>query len=335
VTVVSEEKAPEETKTPEAVVEAPVAEMAPASEVHVDPEAVKAQLGLASGEFEALRTELLAANKRKEEVFLKKQTVGQQIAEKIKLVNEFKQRRNDLTKQVRELKVKRDSFNEIINAKIDDIKKLTDGKPNPFARPPPRMGGRGSDREDNDPASIKRKIEALEYKLETQPMSFDAEQKINKQIRDLKKQYDEKMKAFAGMEEVMTKSHEIDTLKREANELHAQVTHLAADSQKHHEQLIDYSKEIDELKKEEETLYQTFLEHKKVFAEINAKLKMKQGVIDDARDVQREEKAKARRKKQDEETKTLKERAKEVEEKVKKKQKLTTEDLLALQGSMK
>ena len=48
-----------------------------------------------------------------------------------------------------------------------------------------------------------------------------------------------------------------------------------------------------------------------------------------------EDKVKLQKKRHDEETKTLKERAKEVEEKVRKKQKLTTEDLLALQGSYK
>jgi uncharacterized coiled-coil DUF342 family protein len=296
-------------------------------------EDVKRQLGVAKDEVEMLKAELAAANKKKEEAFTKKQEIGTAIADKIKQVGDFKKSRDQLTKQVRDLKKKRDQLNDQINIRIAEIKKLTDGKPMPKFKEERRgRRDRRDKRGDESPQGIKRRIEQLEFKLETQPMGFAAEQKLTKEIRDLKKKHDTKMQAFAGMEDVMEKSKQIDKLKREANDLHAQVTKLASDSQKKHEDLITQSKEIDDLKKQEEDLYKSFLEQKKIFAEINARLKAKMGVLTETKSTVKQEKAKVRKKKEEEDKKTLKERAKEAEKKVKEKKKLTTEDLLALQG---
>lgn len=289
---------------------------------NITKDSVKEQLATASVAVEALKKELAAADKKKEDSFKKKQEVGSKIAEKIRLVNESKKERNELTQQVRDLKKRRDELNSQINERVQEIKKLTDGKPLP----------KRSRKDPEGPQSLKKKIEQLEFKMETQPMGFDAEQKINKEIRDLKKQYNEKMKAFDGLEDVMVKSREIDALKKEANELHAKVTKLATDSQKRHESLINQSKEIEDLKKEEEQLYNDFLEHKKVFAELNTKLRNQLGIADEVKDVVRKERQTSKKAKEAEDQKTLKERANEAEQKLKKKQKLTTEDLLAMQG---
>lgn len=283
---------------------------------------VTQKLAEASAIVEKLKAELDAADKKKENAFQKKQEVGSQIAEKIKAVNEHKKERNELTQKVRDLKKRRDELNNIINERVQEIKKLTDGKPMP----------RSNKRDKDSPQALKRQIEQLEYKMETQPMGFEAEQKLTKNIRDLKKQLDEKMKDFKGMEDVLAKSKEIDNLKREANELHAQVTKLASDSQKHHEMLIEESKEIEGLKASEQEMYDKFLEYKKLHGEINAKIKNHLGVKNEVKQIVRQERQTARKKKEAEDKKTLKERAKEAEDKVKKKQKLTTEDLLALQG---
>jgi len=282
---------------------------------------VSQKISDASQEVEKLKKELASIDKKKEASFAKKQEVGSKIAEKIRNVNEFKKARNELTKEVRELKKKRDTLNQEINEKVQEIKKLTDGKPLP----------RQKRKDPENPQFLKKKIEELEYKLETQPMGFEAEQKINKQIREYKKKVNEKMKASEGMENVLAKSKEIDNLKREANALHAKVTQLAVDSQKRHENLISESKEIEELKKEEEELYNSFMEYKKKYSEINTKLKNELGEKQEVT-VVRKERQESRKQKAAEDKKTLKERAKEAESKVKKKQKLTTEDLLALQG---
>lgn len=316
-----ENKEQTEVETSESKIEQPADE---AKEESVpSKEVIKEQLSSANEEINNLKAQLDEVNNKKEAVFQKKQSVGSQIATKIKSVSEFKVKRNELTQKVLDLKKKRDELNKQINERVQEIKKLVGDKPLPKRR--------GKD----NPNLLLKEIEKLEYRLETQPMGFQAEQKINKQIRDIRKKYDEQMKQFQGMEDVMQKSKEIDKLKREANDLHAQVTRMANDSQKHHELLIEYSKDIDNLKKEEEELYKTFLEHKKVYSELNARMKSKTGNVREIRNVERAEKAKARKKKQAEDEKTIKERAKEAEEKVKTKQKLTTEDLLALQSKLK
>lgn len=313
---VVEEKKKDDKKEEEPVKEAPVEN---------DPEAIREALVKASGHVDMLKSELANADKKKEEAFKKKQDIGSQIADKIRKVNEFKGERNELTRKVRELKKKRDELNNQINERVKEIKKLMDGKPIQFPK-------RGRSRDPDSPEALKRQMEQLEYKLETQPMGFTAEQKINKEIKGLRKIYDEKMQKFKGMEDVLAKSKEIDKLKREANELHAQVTKMASDSQKRHETLLEQSKEIEDLKKQEEEVYKAFVEYKNIYSEINAKLRTKMGVVHEKKDIVRKERQVAHKKKQDADQKTLKERAKEAETKFKKKQKLTTEDLLAMQG---
>lgn len=283
---------------------------------------IKEQIAEAGGAVEKLKAELIAIDKKKEDAFQKKQDVGTKIADKIKLVNDFKKQRNELTKDVRELKKKRDELNNQINEKVQAIKKLTGGKPLP----------RINRKDPDNPQALRSQIEKLEFKLETEPMGFEAEQKISKTVKDLQKKLKEKMKVFEGLDSVMAKSKEIDALKREANELHARVTKLAATSQQHHESLIEQSKEIENLKKEEDDFYNTFMEYKKTYSEINAKIRNQLGVAQEAKQVVRKERATSKKKKEAEDKKTLKERANEAEDKIKKKEKLTTEDLLALQG---
>jgi uncharacterized coiled-coil DUF342 family protein len=280
----------------------------------------------------ALRDELEQLNQRKEDAFRRKQELSAKIAEKIKQVGDFKKSRNDLTRQVRELKVDRDKLNTQITEKINEIK-ATMPKPEPGKEAPamPQLptGPKG---ERLSPHEVLRQIRLLEQKIETIPMSFESEQKTMKQIKQMKKQ----LAAFEAVRghstESREKSKEIDTLKADANALHAKVTMLAKQSQEHHEQLITLSKEIEELKAAEEAAYQEFLGAKQEYMAKSGDVREAQDEVRANRAAERKQQDADRRKKEAEDAKTLKERAKEAEDKMMRGEKLNTEDLLALQS---
>ena len=230
--------------------------------------------------------------------------------------------RNTITGEVRELKRKRDELNSQIREKVAEIKKLIEEN----------KGALETYDRRSSPGALQKQVELLEFKLETQPMGFEAEQKLTKKIKELKKQYTE-LKAKTGAAEIVhEKSREIDHLKREANRYHRQVQEHAQQSQSKHEALLTESKEIDELKKEEEARYQEFLAEKRLYTEVSQRLKEALAAMQTFKDELSKQNVKLKEDQHREEMKSLKERAKEAEEKVRTRKKLTTEDILALQG---
>jgi uncharacterized coiled-coil DUF342 family protein len=267
-------------------------------------------------------------NEKKEDAFRRKQQISDKIAEKINQVSEYKKSRNDLTRQVRELKVDRDKLNTEITNKIAEIKATQPAKVETPAPVIP-VGPKG---ERLNAHELQRQIKALEQKIETIPMSFDAEQKTMKQIKQFKKQLETLQGAVTQRGELSAKSKEIDQLKKQANTLHAKVTQMAKQSQEHHEKLIQLSKEIEELKKQEEAVYQEFLGAKQEYMTLSGDMREAQNEQKAQRHAERKEQDKAKKQKEAEDQKTLKQRAQEAEDKMTRGEKLTTEDLLALQS---
>ncbi len=283
------------------------------------------RLDIVKREVQELKAKVAAANKKKEAAFRKKQEVGKQIAEKIGEITGSRSERNAITGEVRELKRQRDTLNQQIREKVAEIKTLTAANQDVMDR---------FDRK-NNPVALQKMIEALEFKLETQPMGFEAEQKLTKKIKDLKKQFNEVKGKAAVFEQLRERSKEIDALKREANKYHRQVQEHAQSSQSKHEALLSESKEIDGYKKQEEERYQEFLVLKKAYVDLNQQLKDRVAELQAIKDVLNKQNVKIKEEQKEEELKTLKERAQEAEEKVRTRKKLTTEDLLALQGLKK
>jgi len=289
-------------------------------------ESVKQQAGNLGDQLDVL-------NAKKEAAFTRKQEFGGKISEKIRQVNEFKQQRNDLTKQVRDLKVERDALNNEISVKIAELKALQPAKDEtapPPAPTPSFQGGRYGER--LHPREIERRMKALEQKIETVPMSFEAEQKTMKEIKQLKKQLDAFGVVAGQSKELVAKSKEIDKLKKAANALHANVTQLAKQSQDYHEKILTISKEIEDLRTSEDAAQEEFFNAKKEFVALAGDAREARTELSQAKQVLREHKEKEKRQKAAEDQKTLQQRAKDAEDKMMRGEKLTTEDLLAMQS---
>ncbi len=267
-----------------------------------------------------LRNKLNQLNDQKEALFSKKKIVSGKIKELISIVRAKREKRNKLTDSVKEEKTQRGDLNLQIRTKIDEIKALKEQCL--------KTGRRLNVRE--NPQDIKERINRLNEKIETEVISFEKEQQTMKQIKELKKRYDELVKVSSVWDEVGTLSKEIDTLKIGANQKHTYIQEKAKVSQEQHEIVLDISKKIDELKIEEKQLNEKFAEKKKEFNQINDLLKEKLTGL--GKQPFYEPKQDKKQKRKEQLNQSLKEKQVHVQEKLKSGQKITTEDLLIIQS---
>jgi uncharacterized coiled-coil DUF342 family protein len=275
----------------------------------------------------ALKDRLAAINAEKESWFSKKAEISEQIKKNIAEIKELKDKRNKFTNQVKDLKKERDTLNSEITT---NIKKIVSEKKDagvPIQKEEHGFHGKRGP----SFSKLKTEIEALEYRLETQPMSFDKEQKIRKEIKGMKKELDEMKSKSKVSDELKAVSSETNTLKKKANTFHKDIQKMAKESQDAHELLIIKSNEVDELKKKEEEAYQKFIELKTEYLKLSGEMQEKSKVFQENRQKIDGANREASKKKHLEEQEVMREKTKEVEEKISKRKKLTTEDLLVMQ----
>ncbi len=284
------------------------------------------ELELRKKQVEELRNKLNQLNNEKEGWFKKKEEFASQISGVIGHLSSDKKERNKFTNEVKELKTKRKELHDLIKARISEVKKFNEQKKEIAKK-------HGIT---DDPSNLVKEIEALEFKIETEGLTFDKEQKLMKVIKDKKKKLNEAKKISDIWEKTGKISKEIDDLKKQADSIHKKIQTEAGQSQKKHEQLIGSSKEIDELRAKEKEAFEKFAEAKKKFAEANIQieeklketvdLKQKLGITEERRKPKKEKTEKA---------KLLENGEKIVNEKLKSKKKLTTQDLLLFQAATK
>lgn len=265
-----------------------------------------------------LRKRLNELDDRKEAVFAKKNAVSKTIRELIAQAKEKRVERNRITDSVKEEKQTRETLNSRIRARIGEITALKS-----------QLSDKSGVRE-NNPVRIKMMIGKLDEKIETEVMSFEKETKLMKQIRGLKKQYNEIAAGSAVLAKINTLAEEVNALRKDADSKHRGIQEKARVSQEKHESVLEVSKTIDGLKEEEKKLREEFAKKKREFGEVNAKLKDKLAEFtklkkDDAVHAASARPGESKIKR------NLREKLKLVQEKVRNHEKLTTEDILILQ----
>ncbi len=288
-----------------------------------------------------LREDLNRINTEKEKHFVEKEKLNKQIATLIKQVKEKKGKRDEINESVKLTKDKRDELVQSLKDKIEIIKKIkrpeTPTRTEKFEKYGERgeRGERGK-RKSTNPAEIKKEIEMMEHKIETDAMSFDKETKMMKLIKEKKKELAEIEKAHSNQGEYFKLDGEIKELKRILNFETKGQKNRAKESQGNHEEMITISKEIDELKKKEKEEFEKFVEFKKQFKEINDSLKEKLTVLGEnterANVEIREKKEKKKKEFKEKESVDLSKLKAEVNAKMKRGEKLTTADLIVFQG---
>ena len=264
----------------------------------------------------ALRSQVGALSVAKEDSFRELRSARDKIKFRASKIQSLKKERDDLTKQVKEFKVEREKFNTEVKEKAEERKEV---------------GLKKKDILDKmniheDPAKIKHMIQALETKIETEVMPFSKEQQLQKKVKELKAQYKELEKLGDVWKEINASSSGLSEVRQKAEESHKNVQTLAKQSQEKHEEINRLYEELKQLREQEQPLADKYLKEKAEFEELKKKLDEYQARIGELSKILNEEDEKDFKSK-------VQEKTAEVKEKIKKRQKLSTEDILAFQAS--
>ncbi len=264
---------------------------------------------------------LTAMSSEKEKIFRNKSEMDRAITELIRKVKILKAERDELTAKVRAAKEER----SVVSREIKEmIGQFTESK-----KKADSIIGKHKIR---SPGMLEREIAALEYKIETEALPFDKEQKLTKIIKQKQRELELARQAMVLNSEKKDISNRIEGVKKKSDELSRTIQENAAESQKRHEEMVEASRKIDELKKERDGLQQKFAEQKTHVRETSGRLKEKLAALNEenVRLAEKRGREEAERKERTEQI--LKDKEGEVEEKLKKGKKLTAEDLLVFQG---
>ncbi|NQU79502.1 hypothetical protein HQ545_07070 [Candidatus Woesearchaeota archaeon] len=282
----------------------------------------KDELEVKKKELDSLKVTLHELNTDKESWFEKKRQASKAISDSVQSIRDAKSKRNTFTKQVRDSKKRRQELNTLLKDKQNELLKLQQEKKEVSTKLDMRF----------DPSKIQTEIEELEFKIETEAMPFNIEQRVMKKIAEKKKLLNQSKDVSSVFGNIHELRKDIDRIRKKADETHKKVQLKAETSQKYHEELIEASKDIKDLRTNEDEALKNFVEAKTKYNDQNDIVKKKLDEIYDIRSkvegVDLREKKKA---KKDEESKLI-EKERDVEEKIKKGMKLTTDDLLAFQA---
>lgn len=270
-------------------------------------------------EVSQLRSKLDEVNTHKEQWFKQKEDLKKEIANLILKIKEIKSEKDKKNVELEELKKQRDFYNTEVKNLINSIKDINEEKSNAFKKYHVTV----------DPKNIQNKINELEKKVESET-DFNKEKKLMLEINRLKKTYGEvsELAKISEKEEELSKN--IRASRKKANEFHEKI--IAITKNAGYEIFIALSKKISDLKKTQEDAFQKFIEHKNQYSEINQELNIKLENLEMLRAVFAKDKEARKIERNEKDRKLIEEKTKQVEHKLKTKRRLTTEDLLVLQG---
>ena len=295
-----------------------------------DPTALRSELRELQSQSSILKKDLSALNKSKEEAYRARMCLKDKMKARNQKIQDLKTKRNEFSTKVKENKVQRDTLNTTVRktgSQVQDVKDKFGEDSLKTARSSSHSSSRGYQRRNKEKTApqIKKEIEDLETKIETEPMPFYKEKEIRKTIKELasklkKMQVKVTAQAVAG---VAVKEHH--HARKKAQVAHQKVQEFAKLSQEKHEEINLALSEVKNFRKEKDNSAKTYGEHKDQWQGKKEELDKIQLRIKELKEALGE-KSQANFKEQ------LKERASAARQKLKTGGKLTVEDLLAMQA---
>jgi len=261
---------------------------------------------------------------KKEELFRDKRKISSDIFSRIKEAKESKDKRNSLTDVVKNTKLSKEELEQ----KIAEIETSVHNSKEEKKKMLDKLGV-------DDPQKLKRLIKQLEFKIETDALTFEKEKELMKVLAKMKKQYAGSKAAHDLDRKIDADYKELHILKDQMEMTKKIVQVSAKESQKHHVELIESSKEIDELKAKEAELEKHIQKYKEEMHKLNEDMTPKMNRMDDIRKIMHENNIQLKEDVFKSNQELLRQKDADVQEKIKTGKKLTTEDLLILQRTMK
>jgi len=250
----------------------------------------------------------------------KRDALNSKVRELVDEASKCREERDSFNQKVRETKVVRDEWNHKVSALKEQISALRPEKPS-------------EDKNEVPVKQLKKQLQDLEYTQQTKPLGKDKESEIVKQISVIARQINEREKTFEQSGEIKEVIQQLKEAKAQAETAHRQVSEHAEAAQTSHDKMLKLYEEVDTLRKEADAAQAKFIEckqaadeeHKKHIEQIKSVHEMDKDAA-----VMKNRKTAAKKKKVDTESKK---EAKEIFERFKAGEKLSTDNLMALQKS--
>ncbi len=282
------------------------------------------ELNTVKNDIRDLRAKLNAQDRKKEDLFRERKRLGSEIHSKIKNATDFKEKRNSLTSIVKNTKLSKEELEKRLEELDLEVAKLRDERKKILEK----IGV-------EDPGMLKKNIKKLEYKVETEAISFEKEKELMKVLSKMRKQLEK-------ASEVHVLEKKLDICFRDLRDIRAQldmqkkiVQHSAKESQKHHVELIESSKDIDDLRSKEDVLDEQIAKIKGEMNELITAVDQKVEKLNEIKQKLSENNVQLKEDVEKNKQDLLRQKDTAVQEKLKTGKKLTTEDLLILQRTMR
>lgn len=259
-------------------------------------------------------------NKQTKEWVAKRDALNAQVRELVDEAGKHREERDGLNQKVRESKALRDEANQKVTKLTEEYHALKKDQPAP---------------DKNQPSirQLKKEFSDLENKQQTQALKKSEEEAIVKKLKELDAQINEIEKSQEQSGDLREKSLELREAKAEAEKCHKLVSEFAEKAQAEHDAMIGLYEQADTLRKQADEAQAKFIECKKAADEEHKKhieqIKSYHETDKDFAAIKNKQKA-VRRKKTDAESKKA---ADDIFARFKNGDKLSTEDLMALQKS--
>ena len=263
-----------------------------------------------------LRDEL---NNQTKEWKAKRDALNGQVRDLVDQAGKCREERDSYNQKVRETKELRDEWNQKVTALKEQLA--------------PYRTEKAEEKDQVPLKQLKKQLQDLEYMQQTMPLGKDKENGIVKQIAVLAKQIGEREKTYEQNDEIKGLVAQLREAKAQAETYHHQVSEYAEQAQAAHDRMIGYYEQADKLRKEADAAQAKFIECKQAADEEHKKhIEQIKSVHEMDKDAAafKNKKNSVKKKKVDE---TGKKEAKEIFERFKAGEKLSTEDLMALQKS--
>ncbi|HUR69082.1 MAG TPA: hypothetical protein VM370_07530 [Candidatus Thermoplasmatota archaeon] len=239
--------------------------------------------------------------------------------------NAHRAKRDATNHKVREAKAKRDEFNKAAHAKVDALQAL-------------RAARGHTGHEGSSPAKLKAEIRQLEYQQQTTVLTPQKEKALIDLIGAKIKELKEREASFGESAEIKTAYEEMKAAKGAAEEAHAVVTALANEAQAEHDAMVKLFGEADGLRKQADAEQAEFVKHKveadkvhREYIETVTSIRELDRVVQGIRGVSPQPQREGGRDERGAPTAAQRAEADDIFEKFRKGEKLSTEDLIALQ----
>jgi len=261
-----------------------------------------------------LRSNLNELSLAKREKLKEIQKIKTDIRAILSKVNEFKNKKDSFSDEINELKKQRDIHNTNVKNLVSSLKELNSQSAETEKKLKVRI----------NPLALREKIDKMEEKIETEVISFEKEKKIMAEMKKLRAEFKNSGELFAVREKIEKLSRNVKEEREKGNSFHNKIMDIFSSNKEKNRGFKDLFKNLDKLRKDQEDRQKEIDEINKKFDAVNSELNPKLTEI-----------GKLNEEKKQREEKLLEEKSKIVEEKIKNRGKLTTQDLLVMQSTLK